>query len=619
MNFRCKLSNFSPTFPFSDDELKHAGLLGDDVSEPAAQAVTTMKNHPGLLNLSLFALDSPTFSDMSVSSHFSALIFASDTTVVSEYSPDDYERTSYYNGIAGDGDHPDLVYRSDYLTAPFPKPVGRFGHIPVKSVRGVFDTPLNGIWDDNVSPQIRDVIKAHKINWTSIDPARFFTHGPPGEEEKESLGPVVIWVGVSPGSTSATAQDVSREILALLLKHGVDGVVVEWREAVPQTLAGVPLLRHVGSTNATHHVRRFLTPLLGMEKDDAQGTLTLWFRENKDRSGKPSDKVFGVSNCHVLRKKTNENYEHKGGAPKIYVRVCDMRRFQRGLDDITKAVSDYVIIADHWARDIVRLQERGVQDPEDEEELEQTRIKLNEENRAIASLEAFHVQVENEWSNIKLQRNIGFVQHSVAISVDEDDTNFTLDWAAFEAAEGKVKNEFEGNVVDLGSEYAPQQLTDMFYPRAGGPTTFKYPAGRKLRIEGCASKEDLANPADIDSEDKHCIIVGKDGNTTGLTVGIFAGLVSFKKNELGIESTEYGVYNLGGKHGEVFSAKGDSGSLVWYMRDGKAYIVGQLHSGQNKGGATSNHITYCTPGWWLLTQIKKRFPHANFYPMNWEA
>ena len=152
------------------------------------------------------------------------------------YDPDEYERTSYYNGITGDGDHPDLVYRSDFLTSPFPKPVGRHAHIPIKSLRGVFDTPLNGVWDA-VGPHIRDLFKARQIRWSFINPARFFTHAPLGEESEDakgSLGPVVIWVGVIPGSTSAdTAHEVSQEILALLLKNGVEDVVVEWREAVP--------------------------------------------------------------------------------------------------------------------------------------------------------------------------------------------------------------------------------------------------------------------------------------------------------------------------------------------------------------------------------------------------
>jgi len=83
-------------------------------------------------------------------------------------------------------------------------------------------------------------------------------------------------------------------------------------------------------------------------------------------------------------------------------------------------------------------------------------------------------------------------------------------------------------------------------------------------------------------------------------------LESFTRNEIGVESIELAIYNSGVKGAEVFSAKRDSGSLVWHLKNGKAQIVGQLHSGQNKGGLTSNHITYCTPGWYLLMKIKKK-------------
>lgn len=80
---------------------------------------------------------------------------------------------------------------------------------------------------------------ARQIHWSSVDPTRFFTYAPLGEKTKGSLGPVVIWVRAIPGSTSAdTAHEVPREILSFLLKNRVEGVVVEWREAVPQRLAG---------------------------------------------------------------------------------------------------------------------------------------------------------------------------------------------------------------------------------------------------------------------------------------------------------------------------------------------------------------------------------------------
>ena len=271
----------------------------------------------------------------------SALTFASNATADSVHGPDEYEKMSYYNGITGDADHPYLVYRSDFLTMPFPKPVGRHAHLPVKSLCGVFNTLLNDVWDA-VGPHFHNLIKARKVDWLSIDPACFFTHPLLGEETKGSLGLIVIWVGVLPGSTSTNStHEVSQEILTLLQKNGVNDVVVEWHEAVLQRLAGSPLMRHVNSSNATHYVCCFLTPLLcvplvtkEMEQDDSQGTLTLWFHENKDDDSNPSNKVYGVSNCHVLRKNTSICYEHRGSAPMDLVRVCGKHQFQCGLVEI---------------------------------------------------------------------------------------------------------------------------------------------------------------------------------------------------------------------------------------------------------------------------------------------
>jgi len=157
----------------------------------------------------------------------------------------------------------------------------------------------------------------------------------------------------------------------------------------------------------------------------------------------------------------------------------------------------------------------------------------------------------------------------------------------------------------------------LFYPRGGSATTFKLPQGRRLRIVGCATKDDLDNPTEFDSEGERCFIVGKDGNTTDLTVGCYTGLVTFTLNNIGVWPRELGIYNSSLKEAKVFSAKGDSGSLVWHTKDGKGYIVGQLHSGENKGGSTNNHVTYCTPGWYLLEQIKKQFPHADFHHTAW--
>jgi hypothetical protein len=170
-----------------------------------------------------------------------------------------------------------------------------------------------------------------------------------------------------------------------------------------------------------------------------------------------------------------------------------------------------------------------------------------------------------------------------------------------------------------GAKFTPYQLMCMFYPQSGGLTTFKYPDDGLLRILGCATREELAVPAEFDNEGERCLMVGKDGNATDLTVGRYSGLESFTLNEFGVESRELAIYNAGNKGFEVFSAKGDSGSLVWHLKDEKARIVGQLHSGGNRGGSASNHVTYCTPGWYLLAEIKKIYKYADFYRTTWNA
>lgn len=83
--------------------------------------------------------------------HVFTLSVTSKVTAVSPYAPDEYEKHVYYNGITND--HPVLVYRSDYQSTLFPKPSGRHAPVPVRALRGVFDTPLNKAWPA-VGPQM---------------------------------------------------------------------------------------------------------------------------------------------------------------------------------------------------------------------------------------------------------------------------------------------------------------------------------------------------------------------------------------------------------------------------------------------------------------------------------
>ncbi|KAK0219891.1 hypothetical protein IW262DRAFT_1448391 [Armillaria fumosa] len=471
------------------------------------------------------------------------------------YDLSDWERTTYYHGISPDP--PELLYRSDLLSNPFPKPVGRHHHLPTKTVYGVFNTPLNAVWD-TVAPQIRDPLKAKKIRYSAIQTARFVTHN----------------------------EDKQDNILALLEANGVKGAVVEWYEGAVEKLSGPPLLRVTADTNPIHYVRRFLTAGLGMPiaVDDAQGSVTLFFHENRDKRGNTSAKVFGVSNCHVLGEKGV-------GAPRQLVRVAGSRRFQRGLNEITACIAGHGTDADLLAREIVELQAKPKsEDPdeaaEDKATMEAKRTKLAKVKEDIGVLENLYNELNSQWDDIAC-RNIGHVEWAPEISVDIE--GYTKDIGTFE---------FKGNVVDLGVKFTPRQLTDMFYPQSGGRTVFKFPANRQLRINGWVTRELLANPDCFDSDGEPCLIVMKDGNTTGLE--------AYTCDELGIESIELAIYNYDKQSGP-FSAKGDSGSLIF---DGMGHMVGILHSGMVKGG--SSHATYATPAWWAIEQLRLQYPYADF-------
>jgi len=72
----------------------------------------------------------PTSPARSQSSGPTLLSQESDTTVVSPHAVSDYERTSYYNGVTDDGEHPDLLYRTGSAKYPWIRPAGRHAHPP---------------------------------------------------------------------------------------------------------------------------------------------------------------------------------------------------------------------------------------------------------------------------------------------------------------------------------------------------------------------------------------------------------------------------------------------------------------------------------------------------------
>ena len=386
---------------------------------------------------------------------------ASSTTAVAPYDLSDWERTAYYNGISPE--HPELLYRSDLLENPFPIPEGRIPYVPTKTVHGIFNTRLNTVWD-TIAPQICKLLKDRKVRYSAVMTARFITHGMDGED---TSGPIVVWIATHPTTTAKNAHDVSPDILSLLKANEVEGVVVEWFEGVAERLSGPPLLRVTDETDPTYYIRRLFTAALGMpittaerEEDDAQGSVALFFHENKDKHGNPSTKVFGVSNSHVLRKDTTITYEFKGaGAPPQHVRLAGSHRFRRGLKEIEACICSHKTDANDTSQRISDLEVKPKSEDPEEAAGDGAALKARRENLAkmkedISILEAFHNDIKNQWGDIA-RRNIGHVDWAPAISISIEGHRYTKDLGTFEVDAARFRARFKGNVVDLGHFASP--------------------------------------------------------------------------------------------------------------------------------------------------------------------
>lgn len=151
------------------------------------------------------------------------------------------------------------------------------------------------------------------------------------------------------------------------------------------------------------------------------------------------------------------------------------------------------------------------------------------------------------------------------------------------------------------------------YPHDETRTSFKYPLGGFLQLRDVVKEDDLHRPNMLDADGKECIIVIKNGNATGVTIGRGSGIESFVReyDDHGICSTsmEIAIYPYSHEDG-AFSAPGDSGSTVI---DSKGCIVGVLTGGS--GQTDSTDVTYLSPYYWVWERIKAAFPDAHLYPI----
>ena len=378
---------------------------------------------------------------------------------VPDHSVPDIEKSGYYKGVSPY--YPFLLYRTGREKYPYHGPMGPWERYSHKSIQGVYGTRLNEVWG-TVGPLIRLIIRRNEIRYSSIDVARFITHD---HDDGRFPGPVVIWIGVYPDSTTATtAHEVSKEILTLLKEHQIEDVEVEWRESVVRDTKGSALLPTVSSWDPTASVRGPLTTALGIpiataERPNVEGNLGFFFREGRDRNGDVSNRILAVTCHHVLFEKAQLDYARDTPMmPARDVRLLSLSRFQKLLDDIKTEIRHRSFEIDR--RKYVLKSEKNRHpraEGEDEDELERSDEILTSEGKAAAELERFYADTLRDWGD-SANRNIGTIDYCPPISSDvkglvedgiDKDVGFTEDWGTFKTHEDRWKDAFQGNFLDL--------------------------------------------------------------------------------------------------------------------------------------------------------------------------
>ncbi|KAI0317534.1 hypothetical protein OF83DRAFT_1171921 [Amylostereum chailletii] len=520
------------------------------------------------------------------------------------YVPSAVEATYYYHGFPS---KPRLVARSSCDI--WMKPTGPEAYLEPKGLSPLGPHTLATVWEQTVGPAMAHALEEKGLQSFTMTPARIVLVGQPSP-------PAVVLVGVDPGSlTHELGIEAAVECRSILAAHGILDVHVEIRES-KASLAAALYKPTVTANPAAGLVEPFSTslslPICYAKTTHYEGTAGFFFTD----STKPGT-LFMLTARHVLfhpDEEPNIMYVFKEGtdAPQRKVMLLGQAAFDARVEDIDAAIRAKKIL-------LVQLEKRAALvdqlEDEDEAEAEREEVRADEAKaqRAIKAFEKLGAQIRRDWQN-EGNRVIGHVVSSPPISFNVGDDGYTEDWAVVQIHPTKIaKLNFIGNAIDLGSVDV-DVLTSWMYPHAANSNPFNYPGDRLLRFSGTVSDEEMRSPppGTKDQDNDPVIMVLKNGNTSGLTVGCLNDIRSFVrqyfKGQPGVMSKEVAVLPRTSKSG-AFSAPGDSGSVVI---DGKGRVCGILTGGD--GATDVSDVTFVTSINFLLTRLGERGFKANLFP-----
>jgi hypothetical protein len=519
-------------------------------------------------------------------------------------SPSNDEAIFYYAGLPS---RPRLVARTG--TIPWYPPTGPEAYPRRRELRTVGKHKLKDVWEDNLAPKIHAALDLMKIKWTSTDVVRI-------KYVDEDFVPVVLWIGVIPGSLDGKAGkegksqgfNVASRCREILVEHGITDVEVEIRQSIVTRSAGPKLLAPVYSPEATVESRDPLTTTLGLSicaqaTPWTEGTGGFFITE-----GENTDRVLLVTARHIIfTSNENNHFECKDNSqPRYDVALFGDSAFQKYLRLIKIELWGNEIEAEQHEHRIGLVE--GKDDKEAMMERQQAQRELEKAREATELLNVLYEDVSSRWATPE-SRLLGHVVLSPPINHSTGGESYYEDWAVTEVDSSKIDaSNFKGNAIDLGTEISIPKLILMLCPDFEKARSFKYPLDRLLRLKDTIPDDEMRHPIALDKKGYPCLMVLKRGNTTGLTVGRANDVCSYTQNYSDdVYSTkvskEWAILQFDSESGP-FSDKGDSGSVIV---DGLGRFGGLLTGGA--GTATSLDITYATPISFLLRRMQENGLH----------
>ncbi|KAI0049139.1 hypothetical protein FA95DRAFT_1538795 [Auriscalpium vulgare] len=522
------------------------------------------------------------------------------------------EKQLYYFGLRGNRRlGPKLVFRTS--TDVFTPPTGPENDARVMQLLGVYDH--NKLGQDNLWATIREetvkLLDNRKIQFTSVDLARFrWEEQNTGGGRETVTSRVTIWVGVLPDSTtSGAAFESSEDILQLLKQHDIRDIDVAYRESVAYPRTGPALLAPVNNAHPLKDVMDRVTttlglPIAGLKTPGIQGTLGFYFGVGDD--------LYGVTARHVLFPEHlgNTVYNHVAGSRKKVILMGD-----RGFHDFLASIEDKIdtlkITVTILERSIATYRRRADDgNAQAATDLAAFEYDLKNKREAIDSHKAFLVTMKKDWSKLD-DRVIGHVIWAPPITGLNKPHSYTQDVCVIKLNKKKIRPNFLGNVIDLGTEIDCGTFVKSMRPRVDAQSDFYYPEDRLFELRGILTPEQIGQPNNRDFKGDPVRSVIKRGQATLTTIGRLAGFESHERRYRlagTFDSVEAAIYPYDNQSGP-FSRGGDSGALI---AGAGAEFIALLTGGT--GTAESSDITYGTPMHWLWEDvIKPQFPGANLY------